>query len=543
LDWAPELQLSSLNSVFMTTLKHQLVFLVGLTGLLSSCAIQLSDCAGPLVNTEKLSQVQQDRFFTGPQGYLVLPNPVDSPRLSLFSFSASTFRSAQQGIGLPNLQSASALENSFLKVRLNGVFDSTSKLVGPQNLSSASSDVKDPQYSQVMAYHAITSIQEYAQSLGFSVDKSRPLYVMVRSAKDPSDPAAVGNAAEVNAYYVHNKFNPRAPRFIQVMGDTNYPLAADRDTFWHEFGHLLNESISSDRGIDEATDLGANYVESRAIHECLADYLDESASNKPYIGKWGAKNFSFIKSGNPLRWAQDMNDDKNNFANVANYDPSTQNDRNYRLAEWCSRVLWDIRTQFQKEDKQTGAFFSDRMVLSALTLLGKNASVSDFRTALLKSDTQLHCGLHQQSIKKAFESRGFDSIVPYLSRGLSLSVSPVGYKDVNGSLQVVTPNADADEIVFNFQITNPNGALARNVRLQVESSDAAVVKLADLQGFGDLPAGKSVRLVGTRYIDYVSSVSVSLDRAYAAGRTKVRFVIKALFENGPSTSQIVELNL
>lgn len=517
------------------------VFILSL--LLSSCAIRLSDCAGPLLNTQKLIEVQQDRFFSGPQAFLVLPNPIDSPRLSLFSFTASTFRSAQQGVGLPSLQSQTALDNNFLKIRKNGLYDTADKLVNQQILSSASNDIRDPQYSQVMAYHSITAISEYVQSLGFSINKSRPLYVMVRSSEDPSNPNSTLNSSEVNAYYVHNKFQPNQPRFIQLKGDTDFPLGADRDTYWHEFGHLFNESVSADKGFDEATDLGAYFVQSRAIHECLADYLDQSASNKDYIGKWGAKNFSDIPAGFPIRSAATLNDGKSNYSTVAAFDSRKGIPDNYEVAEWCSRVLWDIRSQFKKEDKETGTLFSDRVVFAAAGLLPKNASLSDFRSALLSSDNQLHCGLHQQSIKKAFDSRGFTADIPKISQPLLLSLGAVGFKDSTSSPQKVSPNADADEIVFNYQIANPNSITARNVRLQIESSDPAVIKMVSLQGYGDLPGGQTIRLVGNQYIDYETSVSVSLDRKYATGRQKVRFVVKILIENGPTTAQVVELSL
>jgi hypothetical protein len=519
------------------------VYFFILSLLLSSCGIKLSDCAGPLLNTQKLLEVQQDRFFSGPQAYLVLPNPIDSPRLSLFSFTASTFRGAQQGVGLPNLQSQTALENTFLKIRRNGFFDSADKLVNQQMLSSASNDIRDPQYSQVMAYHSITAISDYAQSLGFSINKSRPLYVIVRASEDPSNPNSTVNSSEVNAYYVHNKFQPNQPRLIQLKGDSDFPLGADRDTYWHEFGHLFNESVSADRGFDEATDLGDYFVQSRAIHECLADYLDQSASNKDYIGKWGAKNFSDIPAGFPIRSAASLNDGKSNYSSVANYDARKGIPDNYELAEWCSRVLWDIRSQFKKEDQETGALFSDRVVFAAAGLLPKNASLADFRSALLSSDSQLHCGIHQQSIKKAFESRGFSTNIPKTSQPLLLSLSPVGFKDVTSPPQKVSPNGDADEIVFNYQITNPNGATARNVRIQIESSDPAVLPLVSLQGYGDLPGGQTIRLVGNGYQDYDTSISLSLDRKYANGRQKVRFLVKILVENGPATSQWVELSL
>ena len=252
-----------MNCIFRT-IRIPLFLLGGF--FLSSCAIQLEDCAGPLLNTQNLLSIQANRFFEGPQAYLVLPNPIDSPQLKLFDISQlneSNFRSAQLGVGLPELQNFSALENSFLKVRLNSIGDSPDKLVGVSELSAASKDVTHPKYSQVMAYHGISAITDYVESLGFSVDRSRELYVMVRSYPNPDpEPNALPQepSKEMNAYYVHNTYS-RKPRYIQLFGDVKYPLGADRDVFWHEFGHLFNESITANRGIDDASERGAIFME------------------------------------------------------------------------------------------------------------------------------------------------------------------------------------------------------------------------------------------------------------------------------------------
>jgi len=511
--------------------------------ILSSCSIRLTDCAGgPLANTEKLLQLQQDEFPVGAKAYLVLPNPIDSPKLNLFEFSSSTFRNAQDAVGLPGLSSTASLENKFLKVRQHSRFDSADLLVNPQELSEASVEVKDPKYSQVMAYHAITAISDFVKSLGFSVDQSRPLFVMVRSNLDPEKTESpVGK--DINAYYVHNTQQPQLPRYIQLFGDVQYPLGADRDVFWHEFGHLFNESVSASKGLDEATERGAIYAESGALHECLADYLAESASGKGYIGKWTAKNIKEIKPGQPLRWAVSQNDSKNNFSQVGTWNPQTHGNRTYLVGEWCSRVLWDIRQQFQKEDSQTGAFFSDRTIFGAVALLGKNASMSEFRAALLESDTRLHCGLHQQSIRKAFTSKGFAEKVAPLTSKLQLQAVPVGFNFSGSQAIPVAANGSAKEILFNIQIKNPNRASARNVRLVIETGDPAVVPITNFQGFGDLGSNATISIVGNNYSALQSSVSLSLDKKHANGRTRIPIVLKVISENGGESRFNLELSL
>lgn len=527
----------------LKTIQHSLLFAISL--LSCSCAIQLEDCAGPLVNTQNLLSIQADRFLEGPQAYLVLPNPIDSPRLKLFDISQlneSSFRSAQLGVGLPELQNSMALENSFLKVRLNSRFDSAEKLVKLSELNSASNDVQDPKYSQVMAYHGISAITDYVESLGFSIDRSRELYVMVRSNEDPDSQTLSPPTQDINAYYVHNTYHPEKPRYIQLFGNVNYPLGADRDVFWHEFGHLFNESLSANRGIDDASERGASYMEGGAIHECIADYLSESASNKPYIGKWAARNISQIPAGQPLRSALNQKDGKDLFGSVNTF----QNDipEKYHVAEWCTRVLWDIRSQFEKEDSKTGKLFSDRVLFSAVSLLGKNASFSQLREAILYSDQQLHCGLHQTSIKKAFSSRGFQENVPALSEPLIIQAQPIGFKKEGNEILRVAPSSQSDEILFSLVMSNPTNRLARNVRLELLSNDPAVLVYANVQGFGDLPARSSIRVgEGGAYTDHLSSVSFGVDPQYLNGRNRIKVFLKITIENGPSTLKPVEVNL
>lgn len=516
--------------------------------LSSSCKVELKECAGAPLETSSLQQFKEGRFLTGPQAYLVLPNPIDSPRLNLFSFSSSTFRNAQQGVGLPNLGGEVGLENGFVRVRRYNRYDDLSLLANKYDLNLASQEIRDSKYSQVMAYHAITSITDYVEKLGFRVDKSRNLFVMVQSADDPERAGTTSTSTQVNAYYTHNQNSPGKPRLIQIFGDNQnqYPLGADRDVFWHEFGHLFNESLTASKGIDEATEQGALYTEGGALHECLADYLSESASDKGYIGRWAAKNMSHIPPGNPLRSAIAMNDGKNNFSSVSNYDSSAPTPDQgapdkYEVAEWCSRVLWDIRSQFVKEDPKTGALFSDRTVFSAVGLLGKNASVSEFRRALLTSDQQLHCGLHQNSIKKAFSSRGFTETQGALSKGLTIQARAVGFKDSSSGVQTVTPNLSADEIGFQIVINNPNVTVARNVRLELLATDAAVIPYREVQGFGDLGAGGSIRLISNNYQDFFASVTFSLDSQYSVGKRSVKVYLRVSVENGPETILPVEI--
>ncbi|NBX75419.1 MAG: hypothetical protein EBQ92_02610 [Proteobacteria bacterium] len=518
------------------------------TLLASGCGMRRSSKDGPSINMQALNlqtlrDFRLDRFSQGPQAYLVIPNPIDSPQLKSFDFSPSAFQNAQVGVGLPGLQTYSALDNSFLKIRVHSLYDNAALLVKPQELTSATSNVQDPKYSQVMAYHAVSSISDYVKALGFSLDQSRQLYVMVRSNTDPEQATTSQTSKEINAYYVHNTYQPQKPRYIQLFGDVQYPLGADRDVYWHEFGHLFNESISASRGIDDAGEKGATFTEAGAIHECLADYLSETASQKGYIGRWAARNLSDIKANYPLRAAISLNDSKNRFSNVATYQSTVGIPEKYDVAEWCTRVLWDIRSQFEKENKETGAFYSDRTIFAAVGMLKKNASLVDFKNTLLDSDRSLNGGSHGSFIQNAFIARGFpDRGVP-LSAPLRLQATAVGFKEFNSQIYSVSPNSSADEIFFSLAVSNPNSGTARNVRVQIVSSDPAVIPYVDFQAYGDLPGGSTLRVTGTQYKDFLNSVSLALDRRSASGRSRVSFSLKVSSENAPETTIPLELGL
>lgn len=528
-------------------LRHTALFIL-ISVFIAGCGIRRSQSGGTTLNIQaldlqSLQNFKLDRFYTGPQAYLVIPNPIDSTQLKAFDFSQSAFQRAQSPVGLSGLQSTSALDNSFLKVRVRSRFDTADQLVSSQEISSGSFSIQDPKYSQVMAYHAITSISEYVKALGFTIDKSRSLYVMVRSNSDPEQPGTSQSSQEINAYYTHNTYQPQKPRYIQLFGDVQYPLGADRDVYWHEFGHLFNESLSSNRGIDEASEQGAVFTEGGAIHECLADYLSESASRKGYIGRWAARNLSDIKPNYPLRAAISLNDTKNRFSSVATYQASQGVPEKYDVAEWCSRVLWDIRSEFEKESQDAGAFSSDRTVFAAVGLLKKNASLLDFKNALIESDRVLNSGRHASTINRIFSLRGFPDRGASLNTPLRLQVSPVGFREFNNQLYSVSANSSADEIFFSLVISNPNSGTARNVRVKVASSDPAVIPYIEMQGYGDMAGGGIVRISGSQYKDFLSSVSIGLDKRAANGRTKVRFELKLISENAPETTIPVELGL
>jgi hypothetical protein len=323
---------------------------------------------------------------------------------------------------------------------------------------------------------------------------------------------------EPNAYYDHNRYSPDNPRTMSFFGNGNYETSKDRDMFWHEFGHFINESVSGDRGIDLAGDHGAFFTEGAALHECLADYYAESLGNTPYIGKWIARNFPEIPAGDPLRSAVSNGAYPLLFEHVSVPASGPVPDR-YGVAEWCSRVLWQLRSQFLSFHGERGAVLADRLVLSSATLLERDSSVSRFRSALQQADGQLHCGMNRKSIDSVFEQAGFEKDPPQLEKPLQVIVT-------TGKGTTIS----RDPFHFAFTITNPTSRVARNVRVALESRDSRLVPIAYMQGFGDLPAGHSIS-VGADAVDLLPTATIDAPRG-----TRVPFRIRILVENGQEST-------
>ena len=301
----------------------------------------------------------------------------------------------------------------------------------------------------------------------------------------------------------------------------------DRDMYWHEFGHLFNESASRESKFDFAGDNGAVFTEGSALHECLADYLNYTMSGVPTIGRWLARNLPEFKAGEPLRTALDKNDGKSVFKSVITNDKAGNPER-YTVAEWCTRVLWDIHEKFVESDPEQGSFLADRLVYSAVSLLKKDSSIQNFYQNLLSADDNLYCGENSGNIEKAFESRGYNADPDGLGSPIALTADPVA---MSSNTSTPASNFDATASVgFAVTIKNTSSVTARNVRLRLESSDPALHIVVYQQGYGDLPAGKSLS-IGEGALGYDSSLSAEIDSNAPHGRPiSYRVVVEA--DNG-----------
>lgn len=481
--------------------------------LVSACTRELPECAGPQLSVSKIEALRKTLFSSGTPAKLAVPNPIDATQDDLARASDPEVTRALEGFNLQGLLNSGRLDNSLLKIRISSIDDDLSSLARPNSSGEYAFAVTDVHYSEAMAYYATQSIKSYVEALGFTYVTSRPLYVLVRAATEGGD-------EQVNAFYEHNSLDPSAPRVMKLFGNTEFAPGMDRDMYWHEMGHFANESVSREVGIDASVDHGAIYSEAAALHECMADFIAESLSGKPYIGKWINRNFEPNSPGKPLRSAVDSSGNRIVYDAVSTHDASSESPERYEVAEWCTRALWELRTQLVAEDGQLGAALADRLTLTAMSQLKKDTSFKEFHRALLSADEQLHCGLHKRSIREAFVGRGFDENPDEMKEPLSLSASPI-----KGT------NTAYDEYAFRFRITNSSGVTARNVRIRVESQSAALLPTTYMQSFGDLPPGRSI-VVGDSGLPLDFSVYASVDPSSTA---RLKYRLRVMVDNGPET--------
>ncbi|MBI4404907.1 MAG: hypothetical protein HY537_12135 [Deltaproteobacteria bacterium] len=481
-----------------------------------------SDCTGPSIDMEKAVAIKKLRGFSGPPAPLLIPNPINATGLTTVLASDPKLVDQAQLFRLPDLTGA-ILDNSFLRVRVRQVNDSLEGLAKPDSRGVYSFRVGDVHYSEVLAYLLVTAATKYYETLGFSLNKNRPLFTLVRSEN--------GERIDVNAFYEANYFDPQSPRLLRFMGNSSFPVAEDGDAIRHELGHFLLDQTCKEFACDLNGTLGAE-SEGAAINEGFADYF-AATFDGPEIGEWVARNDATIRAGSPIRSAIDKPGDALDFRAVAVADGTGKKPGRYEVGSWLSRALFEIRTQFENEDKKGGAVFADRLMFSAASLLSTNASISEFYRALVTADERLHCGNHTVSIRNAFERRGFDTDISNLSQPLILSqVRARGFIQTGGQYHSA-PFQNGTEVRFAFRLENPNLKDARNVRVRVQAS-SKLIPLIPEQAYGDLASRQSITVgngVKSMSIDF--SISARLDRMSPG--EKIPFVLLAQPENGPLT--------
>lgn len=470
-------------------------------------------CLGPQLNIDYLNTLKKNAFpITGAKGFLVLPNPLDATNNVTINVKDTRLIDYYSKINLIDLLNPMRLENYFLKIRISDFNDSPDILARPNTNGEYMFGVSDVHYSEVMAYYSLSVLYRYVEALGFELVKTRPLYVMVKA--NSSDPD------ELNAYYDHHYFEPHMPRTITMYGKSENSPALDRDIYWHEFGHFVVESASKEVGIDLATATGAIFTEGSSLHECLADALAESVGDKPYIGRWLAKNLDGYQPGEPLRSAITINGRELTFNDVIRVNKEIKVPFTYEVAEWCTRVLWQIRSKFIEKYGKEGSYYYERLIFSALSLLKRDTSFSQYRNALLESDFKLHCGNHKDDILRAFSEKGFQTEYPKLPGPLNF----------NSTVKTVESSSSNTFLVgFSTEISNPYNIIARNLRIILESSKTDIFNpIIYMQSYGDLEPGESITIGKDLGYEYSVMGEYVPNKSFG-----IRYRLRLMIENGP----------
>ncbi len=463
------------------------------------------ECKGPAINTEALVRFKSQSLANGPTSYLIVPNPADALNDSAIALSDSRLGGAYDLYNLSGLSNPGKLENNYLKIRIKANDDPASSLATQTKNGQFAYPITNAHYSEVMAYQTLASMTSYLAALGFPLDTSRPLFVLTR--------IPIQNIEETNAYFDNSNLDLSAPTSMKLFGEST---GQDRDMYWHEIGHGLAERTRA--LIDYAGDNGAPITQGSSLHECFADYLEQSVSGTDYIGRYIARNFSDIPKGEPLRWASDRNDGKSDYAKVTTNDGKSTFPKRYDVAEWCTRVMHDVRSRFvQKYGEVEGPILADRLVFGAMELLKKDTSIREFYSALGQTDQKYYCGENGADIQDAFAKRGFPLSTGRLVNKLQIQSTPV----------VVAEGL----VGFKLSIRNPNSEIARNVRVRLEAKNAVLIPITYLQAYGDVSPNTQFE-VGGAFMDEYYMVTATADQARLGNATSVPYRLVIFAENG-----------
>lgn len=504
---------------------------LALASFAAGCAQLLEDCGGrPDLNYESLAKNRQlFEAASGPRADLVLPNPMDVTS-SLQSFAgANDLEPYSSAVPLQGVTSGTTLDNSIFRVRQTTVNDAAIQSTG----GYFHYQVQDYRYSAAMAYHAISTSFDWFTRLGYSLLTDRQLVVLVRSPENYQ--------GEFNAFYEHNRFSTTSPRLIRMIGAGNYPTGADLHMSKHEVHHYLFEALTANRGVDRSTERGNRYAGAAALHEFAGDYGALTGGRQAFIGRWIARNFSDVPTGAPLRSAVDAPNNKFDYRKAATNTMDTKAPEKYTIAEGILRSVWEFRTEIEKEQTTTyGPIVSDDIVFGALSLLPRDASIPQFAANVLQADKELYCGLHEKSITKAFDSRGFLQRPPELTEPLQFAVSPFGLSVDGSGEPEIGPPTPGYEVGFEFVVKNPNAAMAYDVVIEVTSNDQYWIESTYRQGLGHIDAGKKVTVAFSNQSPQPSPLSHAIygfidQRRPSANGLSYTITVRA--QNGPPATK------
>lgn len=248
---------------------------------------------------------------------------------------------------------------------LQGPFVSVEDFVGPSNTVASEADADDFTYARggtdftdVMCYYHIDTIQRYIQSLGFIDVNNRRIRVdshgeTGQNAHAPNVPPGAG----------YLQFGDFGARFI----------AEDADIILHEYGH----SIQGNQGISKFDAVPADNS-TWALGEGFSDYLAAS-------GTFAAATAAGANVAEVGEWAWDGGlRDVDTGKNMDNFVPGGGPHSNGQI--W-SQTLWNIFNTIGKVN-------ADRIIIQSHFNVPDAPNFKDNADAIMTADLQLYAGSH-----------------------------------------------------------------------------------------------------------------------------------------------------
>ena len=253
----------------------------------------------------------------------------------------------------------------------------------------------DDRFEQVVAYHAVDSMQRYLHVLGF--DDDGPGKNGIRDY--PTDLKSASTISDSSFY------NPGEDTIH--FGTGGVDDAEDVDIIAHEYGHAIQNAQAPGWGGGEMGAMGEGFGDYWAASSFAeAGNATYQESHAACVAEWDAT-------------AYDVNDPPclRRVDGNKHY-PEDLVDQAHADGEIWSRALWDLRGD-------VGRTVADTLVLQHHFSVPAEATMPQAALELLDADQELNAGAHELAIRTAFCDRGilFDAC-PLLVDGFEDGFGP-----------------------------------------------------------------------------------------------------------------------
>lgn len=315
-------------------------------------------------------------------------------------------------------------------------------------------DAKDG-FAQVSLYEQVTRMRGVYERLG--VDFSPPSWRLLVVANMQEH----GNPFD-NAYYAPLDMGGElaAPNFIGIGQGSLGDFAVDPDVAMHEFTHYVNHNaINFNQGWYWTNQYGLSPWAS-AIDEGVADYFACSESEDPVLGDVVLEAYGLVRR---------LDDASKRCPDDLGGEPHAD-------GELIGSLGWTLRDHFGRER-------ADRLMWSATTLLGPNATLGDFGRGLKLAAEHLEAlGEFSSSERAVLEmlimQRGLDDcdavldVTPSGPRHVLLATGTDGLGFQCGELR---NQGFFQQALFQFRATPPPGSIGMTIRVELQSGSPSAL--------------------------------------------------------------------